>query len=193
MLESRKPYDESAVLKRLAAGSVAAFDEIYARYSSSVYQEAFRLLRSREVTRDVVQEVFTILWMKRTHFTSVEHFRAYLVRMGKNLAYHYLLKVSKEVLAKSELSRTLKVQMNGTEHDVHFKELEVLLEETVDLLPQRQREVYEMARNEGLSHEAIARHLNISPHTVKNHLFAAKDFIRRRLQQAVLLIFFFLS
>jgi RNA polymerase sigma-70 factor (family 1) len=165
----------------LAEGSVEAFDEIYARYSAIIYKEALRLLRSREMAKDLVQEIFATLWDRRSRFEEVEHFQAYLVTMSKNLAYQYLFKASKEVVAKDEVMRSVRLYDNATEDEIDFRELETLIEETVDMLPVRQREVYDLARNRGLNYEAIADRLNISPNTVKNHLIAAKQFIRKRL------------
>ena len=186
------PYNQEAVAKRLSGGDIAAFNEIYATYSPIVYKEAYRLLRSSELTKDLVQEVFTMLWDKRANFTKVEHFRAYLITISKNLAYQYLLRLSREVVAKDDLSFSLNPAANSTEQAVNFNELEMLLAQAVESLPSRQREVYTLASNKGLDNDAIAEHLNISPNTVKNHLVAAKNFIRKLLQHAALFIFWML-
>ena len=191
-MSARRSFNQEAVARRLAGGDIAAFNEIYAAYSSIVYKEAYRLLRSSELAKDLVQEVFTLLWDKRASFTKVEHLRAYLITISKNLAYQYLLRLSKEVVAKDDLSFSLNPATNSTEQAVNFNELERLLEQAVDALPDRQRDVYTLASNKGLDNGAIAEHLNISPNTVKNHLMAAKKFIRKILQHAALFIFWML-
>lgn len=179
--------------KKLAGGDVAAFDAIYATYSPVVYGEAFRLLRSSDLAKDLVQDVFTRVWDKRTNFTEVVHLRAYLITISKNLAYHYFQKQSKEQVAHNEYSFELKTTTNTTEQMVAFNELESSFEKVLDALPERQREVYTLASDKGLDYAAIAARLNISPNTVRNHLVAARNFIRKCLQHAALFVFWMVS
>ncbi len=188
-MKPEQSHITDALAKKLASGDITAFDAIYAAYSPVVYKEAYRMLRSSELAKDVVQEVFTLVWDKRTGFTAVAHLRAYLVAISKNLVYQYFLRLAKEQVANSEFSFALKRVANGTEQVVNFNELETLFEKAVNSLPDRQREVYTLASDKGLDYDAIASHLNISRNTVKNHLIAARNFIRKCLQHAALFVF----
>lgn len=149
-----------------------------------LYSEALRFLRSRELAEDFVQEIFTTVWDKRETFTEVEYLTTYLLTMGKNLAYQYWLRLSKEDLAKKEMAVIIKNQQRVVENELEGKELENLLERTLELLPRQQKQVFHLAKSRGLSYKAISELLNISPNTVKNHIIAANQFIRKRLGYA---------
>jgi RNA polymerase sigma-70 factor (ECF subfamily) len=177
-------FDESDVLKRLAEGNEDAFNHVYTCYSPMLYSEALRFLRSRELAEDFVQEIFTTVWDKRETFTEVEYLTTYLLTMGKNLAYQYWLRLSKEDLAKKEMAVIIKNQQRVVENELEGKELENLLERTLELLPRQQKQVFHLAKSRGLSYKAISELLNISPNTVKNHIIAANQFIRKRLGYA---------
>jgi RNA polymerase sigma-70 factor (ECF subfamily) len=177
-------FDESDVLKRLAEGNADAFNQVYTYYSPILYSEALRFLRSRELAKDFVQEIFTTVWDKRETFTAVEYLTTYLLTMGKNLAYQHWLKLSKEDLAKKEMGFIIKSQERVVENELEGKELENLLERTLELLPRQQKQVFHLAKGRGLSYKAISELLNISPNTVKNHIIAANQFIRKRLGYA---------
>lgn len=181
-------FDESEVLKRLADGSEEAFNQLYNYYSPVVYAEALRFLRSSELAKDLLQELFTTIWDRREMFTAVECFTAYLLTMSKNLAYQYWLKVSKEDLAKKEMVSMIKSQERVVDNSLEGKELEILLERTLEQLPRQQKQVFHLAKAEGMSYKAISELLNISPNTVKNHLIAANQFIRKRLGYASCLV-----
>ena len=57
------------------------------------------------------------------------------------------------------------------------------MNEALDRLPQRQKEVYRMARIQGLSHDMIAGELQLSRLTVKKHMAEALKFIRKYLNR----------
>lgn len=173
-------------MSRLAGGEITAFDEIYASYGPIVYNEAFRMLRSSDLAKDVVQEVFTLVWDKREGFSGVTRLRAYLITITKNLVYQYFLRQSRDRVADREFSDSSAGVIRDTEQMIRFNELESYFQNAVDSLPDRQREVYTLANEEGLDYDTIASRMNISRNTVKNHLAAARNFIRKCLQHAAL-------
>ena len=181
-------FDEREVLRRLADGSEEAFNQLYNYYSPVIYAETLKFLRSSELAKDLLQELFTIIWDRRKMFAEVECFTAYLVTMSKNLAYQYWMKASKEDLAKKEMVSMIRSQERVIEDGLEGKELEILLERTLEQLPRQQKQVFHLAKAEGMSYKAISELLNISPNTVKNHIIAANQFIRKRLGYASCLI-----
>lgn len=176
--------DEAILLQSLTQGNIAAFDEIFNGYSGAVYNVAFRFLKSEELAQDLTQEIFTTLWVKRAEFSTISNLRAYLTIMSKNLALRYLARLAREVVAKKEWAVQTPIGENSTENQVHHKELEGILKETVARLPRQQNHVYRMVK-QGLSHNEIAEQLRISPATVRNHIVAANNFIRRHIKDNI--------
>ena len=191
-MEGSKPYNEPEVLKRLALGKEEAFGLIYERYSPIIYKEALRYLRSQELARDIVQEIFTTVWTKRESFVTVAHFHAYLITMGKNLAYQSMVRLSKEHVARREFSILLAAEESRAPESHEF-DMQKLAETLVNQLPQQQKHVFTLAKLRGMSYSAIAQTLNISPNTVKNHIIAANNFIRKSLQHSSIWGYFILA
>ncbi|NJK94039.1 MAG: hypothetical protein HC905_03115 [Bacteroidales bacterium] len=63
----------------------------------------------------------------------------------------------------------------------------------LDQLSPRQREIFYLSREKGLSHDAIAEKLNISANTVKNHLVSSLKFLRSNLDNSLLINILFVS
>src|SRR6218665_2313897 len=126
-------YNERDLLQRLSQGDAKAFSELYDRYSPLLYKEAYRYLRSSELAKDLVQEIFTTVWLKRTSFTNVDDLHAYLLTMSKNHAYRSLLKISKESIAKKGLSISLEAVDVVSENESDSSDLQKLIESTVDM------------------------------------------------------------
>lgn len=183
-MSGRNGLIDGQILKRLAEGDKSAFDILYFRYSPVIHQTALHFLRDDMKAADLVQELFTQVWVDRENFTDIKDFRAYLTTMGRNLAIKYLKKIAKEQLAREEWAKNSSTPYeNKTESQFHHKELEKALNETIELLPPQQRKVYYLARIEGLTYQVISDRLNISTVTVKKHMIAANRFVRERISR----------
>ncbi|SKC40552.1 RNA polymerase sigma factor [Ohtaekwangia koreensis] len=179
------PYQENSVLHELALGSESAFKQLYDRYWQSIYKVTKRYTKSSVLAEDIVQEIFSTLWNKRSEFTEVLHLEYYLMTMARNLTYKTLRKLAFEELAKSKFTEESILVDNTMDDLLLEKQYEQLLQQAVGLLPSQQKQVFQLAKVEGLSHEAIAKQLNISRLTVKTHMAKALQFIRHYLQPHV--------
>lgn len=190
-LKIEKKYSEETELKKLAEGSPKALENIYEQYSTSVFRAAYRYLRKKDITQDLVQEVFVKVWENRQQFVTVDNFRAYLLTISKNLALKYLKEIAKEETAKNEWREfiTVETEENKNTSD-HKKQLYQDVKEAVSLLPEQQQKVFRMAKFEGLSYKSISEHLHISPNTVRNHMVSANRFIRDHMENKSIIISF---
>lgn len=181
------------ILQRLAAGEEQAFREIYDRYWKVIYKAANRYLRSPDLAGDVVQEVFCLLWDRRGQFLNVRNLESYLITMTHHQVYALFRKWATETRTREAYIETLNPVVNDTDFSIRASQYEAILTELVDKLPPQQKQVFKMARENGMSHEAIARELNLSPGTVKNHMVRALQFLRRNLAPHVSLYLLILS
>jgi RNA polymerase sigma-70 factor (family 1) len=175
-------YNEAEMLQLLARGSEYAFTQVFDRYHGRVFGTALKILRSRELAKDIAQEVFLKVWDRRIAFSEVQNLEAFIFTMTRNLTLNYLEKAANEQAANHKFSAQHKSVNNTTDHPLADQQYEQLLKQTLELLPPQQKLVYELSRIEGLNHEDIARRLNISHWTVNNHITSALKFIRNRLE-----------
>src|SRR5580658_150205 len=76
----------------LKEGDHAAYVEIYNRYHAALYIHAYKRLQVREDCRDIVQELFTNLWLKREELTLTGHLSGYLYTSVRNRIFDFLAK-----------------------------------------------------------------------------------------------------
>jgi RNA polymerase sigma-70 factor (family 1) len=183
------PFNEAKVLKLLVEGSEYAFTQVFDRYQPRVFAAALDLLKSRELAKDVVQDVFLKVWTSRAAFENVRNLEAFIFTMAKNLTLNTLRKRSNEVAAAYQYSIRRETAGNSVEHPLADQQYAELLRQTLRKLPPQQRRVYELSRLEGLTHEDIARQLNISGRTVNNHMNTALRFIRESLEPHIGMMF----
>jgi RNA polymerase sigma-70 factor (family 1) len=186
-------YNQPEALRLLALDSEEAFNEIFAAHYAKINGFAFRFLKDKELAKEVVQEVFIIIWQKRKDLIHINNFDAYLYTTTSHLAIASLKQIAKRDVAKQAFLDDLSIDDDPTYHTLLINEVE----RVVELLPPQQKLIFRLAKKEGLSYEAIAKKLKISPQTVNWHLKIAYAFIREKVPHyastAVVFLFSFLG
>jgi len=175
------PYRPAEVLRQLTEGNESAFKQIYDRYWLSIYKTVKRYTKSPQVAEDIVQEIFTTLWNNRSNFREVINLEYYLITMAKNLTYKTLRKMAFEKSVKDHWSSEVLQEENSMNDPILDQQYAQLIQRAAGLLPSQQKQIFHMAKVEGLSHKDIAAQLNISHLTVKTHMAKALRSIRHYL------------
>ncbi len=182
------PLSDEELALRLQAGDKDAFDAIYQRYASALYHSAYHLLRDKTVCDDLLQDLFTHLWLKRQglHISSL---RAYLFRCMRNQVLMHVR--SRKIHAHTEHPEMFQLAAE-TDHSLLEKEIEKKLDASMVQLPDKCREIFYLSRKAQLSNNEIANLLQISPKTVENQLTIALKRIRPQMGELLLAIFLFI-
>lgn len=181
------PDEEKRVLDLLAQGNEFAFTLLFDHYRARIYGVALKFLKARELAEEVVQEVFLKVWTKRQQLTGIVNFEAYLFTIARNLIFDFIKDIARDTVGKKQLEKTLQHTVD-TERPLLEEQYEKLLHEAVSQLPPQQKQIFRLAKEEGLSHQAIAEQLQISRLTVKTHMAKALHKIRQNLQHHIVTI-----
>lgn len=168
---------DEELLALLKKDDIAAFEEIYNRYWDKLYVAAYKRLRFREGSEEIVQDFFTKFWMNRADIEIHSSFAGYLFTA---IRYQVLNYMEKEMV-RSNYKDSLQISLsnNSTEESVLLNDLTLNLDRAVKELPDRCRSIFELSRNEFKSNKEIAEELGISEKTVENQLTKALRRLRR--------------
>jgi RNA polymerase sigma-70 factor (ECF subfamily) len=174
----------------LKEGNPIAYKKIYDRYKYALYIHAYRMLKDEEEAKDLIQELFVVLWDKRESIDVRMSLSAYLYGAVKNrvldLIAHKKIRDNYEVSLQSFLTAGNCI----TDYALREKELSSIIEREIAYLPSKMRNVFELSRNEHLSYKEIAAKLDISDKTVKKQVNNAIKILRLKLGS--LYVFFLL-
>jgi RNA polymerase sigma-70 factor (ECF subfamily) len=159
---------DDLLLKQLAEGSNHAFDLLYDKYWCEVVNEANKRLGDKNAAKDVAQEVFTILWARKSE-VPLKNLHAWLYTVTKNQVYKLFHKQSRFVPITDILSE-LKISANGADAIILEKELIDSYKAFIATLPDQQRIIFKLRYQEELNPNEIALKLELSSKTVRNHL-----------------------
>jgi RNA polymerase sigma-70 factor (family 1) len=164
---------DSELIDMLIEGRKSAFEQLYCNYSNRVFSLSFFLLKDTGWSEDTVQEVFLKLWQTRADLRRDQNLWAYLYVLTKRHAFNKLRSVKRSNACFERLWAQFSEPTENPHDAVAAKELRDRINKLLGLLPAQQRMAFSLSRLEGFSHQEIAEHLNISPHTVKNHIVQA--------------------
>ncbi len=145
-------------------------DQLIETYYSRVYAFALVHVISEHIAKDLTQDVFLQLIKREKELAAIDDIEAYIFTVTRNRTYKYFKKIKNNLNIQEEILTTYDEKYVDVEESIIANDLKEKLNTFIDRLPDRQREIYRMSREKGLSYKEIASELDISPHTVRNHL-----------------------
>jgi len=174
-------YHDKKLIEQLRKNHVKAFDQLFEKYAKSVYAFSLSLLKNREDGEEIVQEVFFRVWMNRHEIDAHKSFQSFLFTIAYNLIIdNFRKKISSEKFLQYLLERKEQNDLD-TEKRFLFSELKSEIDDVVSHLPEKRKHIFQLSREQGLSHKKIAELLNISPKTVENQIALAIKEIKQHL------------
>lgn len=175
-----KNSTDQTLITLLKKNDHKAYTELYDRYAGILYAHALRKLNDREEAKDIVQELFTYLWLNRTTINIHGQISIYLYTAIRN-------RIIKIIAHKTVATRYVDFEMLQkrkslpSDYLVRENQLKYLIEKEIDTLPPRIQEIFILSRKANLSHKEIASQLKISELTVKKQVSNALKVLRARL------------
>lgn len=172
------------MLRRIARGDEAAFRIIFDLYRQRLFVFALQISHSVVEAEEIVQDIFMKLWENRKAIAEVEYPRKYIYTMARNRAVDLLCKIARDQKLRTAAWVNLSQDhRNLTEELLNEKESRELISEAVASLTEKKQAIFRLSRQEGLSHQEIAREMSLSVQTVKNILTEILRHIKIHLQQ----------
>ncbi|MEN8118134.1 MAG: RNA polymerase sigma-70 factor [Bacteroidota bacterium] len=180
-------------VKLLKKGDMVAFDAIYNKYCYKLHEFVIRYLKQKEDAEGIVQEVFIKIWESRDKIDVYSSFESFLFTIAYNSTISLLRKRVSENKSR-EFLRSLQQIDNADKviDELQFNELNQKVQSLLKQLTPRQKEIYLLSREEGMTHKEIAKKLNISENTVKNHLVSALKYFKAHIDNSLAVSVLFL-
>ena len=182
MIRSEKKSNQSdEALARLAAdGNAAAFDEIYSRHRSFVYNIAHRMTGNSADAEDLTQESFVSVLRRVGHFRGEAAFTTWLYRVVVNQVKMYFRYRSSRPETQTSDGEIPELWPGAARHCVPAEQLtdRLAIEKAMRMLPRGYRTAFILHDIEGYNHEEAARMSGHTAGTSKSQLHKARANLR---------------
>jgi len=179
--------NDHELLALLKTGDRTAFEELYERHWLSLYNIAFKRLKDRDGSKDIVHDVFADLWDKRFTY-NIKDLLPYLHTAVRNAVYTLLSK-GRSTAYFVEPFENMAVSTLTADGFFDEKQLRKLILMWMETLPAKRREIFRLRFLEERSTREISEQLNISQKTVQNQLLTAVNELRFNLSKVLCLTF----
>ena len=177
-------FSDNELFNLIQAGDQAAFGALYRRHWQSMFNNAYKRLKNRDISQDVVQNVFTDIWDRREAVV-IENIPAYLHTAVRFQVIKQSV-AAPDHAAMIDLFETDIVSAGRADDTLIGNEVKQLLRLWIDALPEKRREIFILHYFNGKSTEEIAGHLQISQKTVQNQLHTATTAIKSHFDKILL-------
>jgi RNA polymerase sigma-70 factor (ECF subfamily) len=167
--------------ERIRCGDQAAFESMFHHYYSRLCVFSNSYVKSLDISRDVVQEVFIKIWDNRESFHISQSLKAYLYMAVRNQSLNFLQQKKQKQRLEERLKKQQDLSDSIKKEELNTEELTEKIWKLVDKLPERRRTIFILYRKHGLSYTEIAEVMDITRKTVENQMGKSLKFLREHL------------
>ena len=150
--------------------TVQEYNKAVDLFSDSVYRFILKNLLNEDKTRDIVQDTYEKLWIKKDTVDG-NKVKSYLF----STAYHSMIDMIRKEKRHAEFERVAKPDIL---HEEQYSDLNEILHKAVKKLPESQRAVIMLRDYEGYSYEEIAEITGLNESQVKVYIYRGRMFLK---------------
>jgi RNA polymerase sigma factor (sigma-70 family) len=170
--------DEKSLLLQLKNGDERAFEILYNNYKFRIAGNLFKLLKSDDLVKEMLQELFFKIWEVRTQIDPEKSFKSYLFRIAENLVHDYFRKVAKDKRLLTKIVASSSELYLHVEEDMLSKEDAQKLQKAINLMPPQRKMVFTLCKLEGKSYKEVEEIMGINAKTISSHMLQANRFLK---------------
>jgi RNA polymerase sigma-70 factor, ECF subfamily len=162
--------DDKQTFSKVAIGDKASFDLLFKKYYAQLVRFAIGYVHEGQLAEEIVQDVFIKIWENSSKISIESSVLAYLYTSVRNAALNFIKHEKTQKKYEKEEAEIPKTEDTPLEEKVDMNFFRTILSKALSNLPDKCREIFEMAKFEGLSYDEIAEYLEVSEKTVENQM-----------------------
>lgn len=183
------------LMLKFKGGNKAAFEELLDKYQKPIINFIYRLIQDRSEADDLAQEVFIKVYNAADNYKPIAKFSTWIYTIARNLCLNKLRERKRKVVSLDEDIPTneggVKREIAQVKEDSPYEsaskhELQEMVKQAINSLPDNQRMAVILRRYQLLSYEEIAKTMHCSVSAVKSILNRAKESLKDKLKSYVL-------
>lgn len=151
--------------------TVEEYNDCVKQYADNVYRFVLKNIRDEDKAADIVQDAYEKMWLHHQNVDPVKG-KSYLF----STAYHVLIDHTRR---EKHSARLEEADLLGHSHERQYSDLQEVLHQALEKLPQDQKMVVMMRDYEGYSYEEIGEITGLSESQVKVYIYRARVFLRK--------------
>ncbi|WP_028666488.1 RNA polymerase sigma-70 factor [Runella zeae] len=177
------PLTDIELLQLIKNHNQAAFESLYRLYWKRLYDFVYVKTHDGNVAEEIVQDLFVTLWEKRDSLL-IHNIQSYLFASARNRIIDYYRQKTFDELDNVEVE-------DVNDYPIFLEELQQALQEAVEKLPPKTKEVFRLNRFEGQSTRQIANRLQLTERAVEYHITQALRTLKTLLKEFLISVIYY--
>ncbi|MFA6083237.1 RNA polymerase sigma factor [Mucilaginibacter sp.] len=183
-------YNEAELLNGIAKDDEKSFAELFYGYHQGLGEYIFLITDSREMVKEVIQNVFIKVWEVRETLPEIQNFKSWLFITTRNYTLNAIRANVREQRRNNEFH--LQIVQDETEHlpGYNYDNLRPIIEQAVAKLPPQQKRIF-VLKQQGHKNTDIANEMGISTQSVIKYqqiaIKAISRFVRANIELTALI------
>ena len=190
-LDSR--IEDSEMIQAALGGDARAYKKLMNKYHDAIFNFIQRMIRDRTQVEDLTQEAFIKAFGSLKNFNDEFAFSTWLYKIAMNNCIDYIRKrklplysIDKPIESKdSDYMFELPDESYEADKDLIRDQRTKVLNEAIERLPAKYKQVIHLRHVEERSYEEIAKMLKLPIGTVKAHIFRARELLNKYLRDKI--------
>jgi RNA polymerase sigma-70 factor (ECF subfamily) len=184
-----KVLNDQDLVRLYLEGNEKAFEQLLQRHKRKVWSHIYLLVRDREITEDLFQEVFikVVHTLKGGKYNEEGKFLPWVMRIAHNLVIDHFRRNKKMPMVRSnddhDVFATIAQPGKNVEQRMVNLQIDEDVRKLIDHLPEEQREVVVMRTYLGMSFKEIADQTEVSINTALGRMRYALINMRKMIKQ----------
>ena len=190
---SKTKSDDNILINKALDGDQTAYEKLMKKYYQLIYNLIFRMISRKEDVEDLTQEAFIKAFNSLKNFDKQFAFSTWLFKIATNNAIDYLRKkklntfsIDREIESdESDFRFEIPDHENKPDRIIIEDERKKILDEAIESLPPKYKEVILLRHKMDKEYEEIAKELKLPLGTVKAHIFRGRELLNKYLKDKI--------
>ncbi|MBN2732943.1 MAG: sigma-70 family RNA polymerase sigma factor [Balneolaceae bacterium] len=187
---SESSLEDDSLVRDAIGGAEKAYTKLVNKYERALHFYIMKMIKDQSKVEDLVQEVFVKAFDNLHSYNTNYAFSTWLYRIATNHTIDYLRKKKLQTLSidepvssrDGEMEMQLPDETAQTDRDIIRSERQQIVQQAIDELPEKYRDVIKLRHMQEKSYQEIAEVLDLPLGTVKAHIFRAREMLYKALK-----------
>ncbi len=173
--DKKVPVEDIILVNNVLKGDVHNFELIVEKYQVNILRFVYGMLKQREASEDITQEVFITVYNKLDMYNNKYSFLNWILQIAKNKTIDYTRKYRKVYEHDIDDAYDVSSSDMGPEESIEFVETKKKVENYLKTLDEVDKQIVNLRYTGDMTFKDIGEILNITETTVKRRYYKVRD------------------
>lgn len=174
-IDTKVPIEDAILVNKVLKGNVDSFEILVKKYQLNVLKFVYGMLKEKEASEDITQEVFITVYNKLSLYNNKYSFLNWILQIAKNKTIDYTRKYRKIYESDINEEYNLSTKDMGPEEIAEYKDTRNKVQSYINTLEIMDRQILSLRYTQDYTFKEISEILGVTETTVKRRYYKVRE------------------